>query len=122
MNGQKRILIIDDNITYADVLSRNFESQGYKTSTVHKGLEGLYCARIENPDLIILDLSLPDIDGHKICKLIKHDPELKQIPIMVITGNDVQKDAEKAFLEGADAFLEKPTSLDKILVTIKKLI
>lgn len=122
MNGQKRILIIDDNVSYADVLSRNFESHGYQTSTAHNGLDGLYTARIENPDLVILDLSLPDMDGHRICKLMKRDPRLKQIPIVVITGNDVHKDAEKAFLEGADAFLEKPTSLDKILVKIKKLI
>lgn len=122
MTQKKKILIVDDNLSYLDILSINLRNAGFDIVGISDGLEAVYKAKQEKPDLIILDIMLPHMDGHKVCRLIKHDKQLQNIPIIIITSRDTQEDSEKAKEDGADGFLTKPTTIDTILAEIRKYI
>ena len=120
MADKKKILIVDDNTSYLDILSINLKSAGFDVVGISDGLEAVFKAKQEKPDLIILDLMLPHMDGHKVCRFIKHDRQLQNIPIVIITSRDTQEDSDKAKEGGADGFLTKPTTIDTILSEINK--
>ena len=119
---KKRIMLVDDNPSYAEILSLNLESAGYEAIVAGDGLEALNSARNEHPDLILLDLMLPHLDGHRVCKLLKMDKKLKTIPVVIITSRDMDEDRVKAFKSGADGFISKPAEVNHILETIARLI
>lgn len=114
----KHILIVDDNPSVCYMLKRLLESQGYRAHVVHKGLEAIQVIRQGNIDLILLDLMLPEMDGHKICRLIKFDPKTRHIPIIILTSRDTTEDKKLAKQCGADAFIAKSTRTTQILTLI----
>ena len=116
----KKILIIDDNPAVLNTLELLLRDNRYASITATDGLDGLYKARQEQPDLILLDLMLPGMDGLKVCRMIKFDPQLKKIPVLVLTSRMMEEDREAAFQCGADGFLMKATSTDVILKEIAK--
>ncbi len=116
----KKILIIDDNPAVLNTLELLLKDNRYASITATDGLDGLYKARQEQPDLILLDLMLPGMDGLKVCRMIKFDPQLKKIPVLVLTSRMMEEDREAAFQCGADGFLMKATSTDVILKEIAK--
>jgi two-component system alkaline phosphatase synthesis response regulator PhoP len=118
----KKILVIDDNPAVCNTLELLLKDNHYTSVTAADGLDGLYKARQENPDLILLDLMLPGMDGLKVCRMIKFDPLLKKIPVVILTSRMLEEDREAAFQCGADGYLIKATSTDVILKEIKKLI
>ena len=118
----KRILIIEDNVDYLKMLKMRLEFNGYKTISVSDGLEGLNVARKEQPDLILLDLMLPGMGGHKVCRMLKFDGSVKHIPIVMLTSRDLEKDRELAKQGGADAFIVKTTKAEVILDVIDRLL
>jgi len=125
MNPQaavRKILIIDDNPAVCNTLELLLKDAGYASATAGDGLDGLYKARQEKPDLILLDLMLPGMDGLKVCRMIKFDPHLKEIPVVVLTSRMMEEDRQAAFECGADGYLMKATSTDVILGEIKKLL
>ncbi len=133
---QERILIIEDDETFQNMLTLSLELNGYKVITAQDGLEGLRIARKENPDLIILDLMLPEITdsdgaqliqfdrnmGHKVCRMIKFDRRLAHIPVLILTGSDSYEDIELAKKFGADVYVVKTTEHEILLDAIKKLL
>jgi CheY-like chemotaxis protein len=118
----KRILIIENNAVFRRALKMRLEDNGYETLDAESGLEGLNAVRRENPDLVITDIMLPGLDGHKVCRMIKFDRKLSRIPVIVLTSRDLDQDAEIAKQCGADAFVLKTTRPPILLEVIHRLL
>ena len=118
----KRILLIEDSTIFRKILKERLESNGYRTIEAMDGLEGFSLARKEKPDLIILDLFLPKADGHRICRFIKFDRNLCRIPVIMMTSRDLEKDADLAKCNRADAFIVKTIRVEIVLDVIKQLL
>jgi len=118
----KRILIIDDDPSYLRMMQSKLEKAGFLILTAHDGLVGLSLARKEKPDLILLDLILPGMDGHKVCRLIKFDQQIQHIPVLMVTSRDLDEDADLAKKCGAAGFVVKTTRFEVTLDVIKCLL
>ena len=119
---KKIILIIDDEVDLVEMLSLRLQASGYDVITANDGQEGLDKARNEKPDLIILDLMLPKIDGYKVCRMLKFDEKFKQIPIILFTARAQEADVRLGEEVGADAYVTKPFEPAILLTKIKELI
>jgi len=120
--NNKRILMIDDEQYILLPLKYRLESSGYNISTATTGVEGLEKARKELPDLIVLDLMLPGLDGYQICGMLKHDRLYMKIPILILTARAQPKDYELGMKVGADAYITKPFDLQELLLKIESLL
>lgn len=118
----KKILVIESNDAFRKMLKKRLEFSGFVVCTAPDGLQGLTAVRRENPDLIILDILLPGLDGHKICRMIKFDRKLRHIPVVVLTSRDLEEVAELAKQVKADAFCVKTTKAAVLVEIIQKLI
>ena len=119
---KKRILIVDDEEDILNVLRFRLEANNYEVLSASDGQEGLNKARSMKPDLIILDLMLPKLDGYKVCRMLKFDEKYKKTPIIMFTAR-VQKSDEKTGYEvGADAYITKPFEPQILLKKIKELL
>jgi DNA-binding response OmpR family regulator len=118
----KKILIVEDNAAAIKYYSSHLKKAGYSVLAANAGFEGLNMARRERPDLILLDILLPDLDGHKICRILKFDKDCSNIPIAMLTSRDTEEDAEQAKKCGADAFLIKTTHIEIVMDVVKRLI
>jgi two-component system, OmpR family, alkaline phosphatase synthesis response regulator PhoP len=116
----KKILIIDDNAAVRSTLDALLRESGYSTITAENGLDGLYKAKQENPDLVLLDVMLPGMDGYRVCRIIKMSSNLKNIPVVMLTSRMSDEDKAKGFESGADGYLVKATRVEIILDEIKK--
>jgi len=119
---RKRILVVDDENDILVVLKFRLEANNYEVLTASDGQEGLNKARTEKPDLIILDLMLPKLDGYKVCRMLKFDEIYKSIPIIIFTAKVQQKDEELGKEMGADAYVTKPFEAEILLGKIKELL
>lgn len=117
-----KILIIDDEVDLVETIRFPLELEGYQVLVAYNGEEGLHLARKEKPDLIILDLMLPKIDGYKICRFLKFDEKYKHIPIIMLTARSQEKDRLLGKETGADEYITKPFDLDNLLKKINKYI
>jgi DNA-binding response OmpR family regulator len=118
----KKVLIVEDEDLIVRVLSIRLEGLGYKVFSAVDGEEGLKAARREKPDLVILDIGLPGIDGTTLCELIKSSPETKDVKVIMLTGKKLVGDMEKSFEAGADAYVNKPYEWARLQAHIEKLI
>lgn len=117
----KRILVVDDDKVIVKRIKEILESESYEVLDAMDGLEGLNLARKEKPDLIVLDLLLPKLNGHQICRMLKFDSRFKHIPIIMFTSNVSAKDKDLGRQAGADAYLFKKYSPDHLLKIVKSL-
>ena len=118
----KKILAVDDSPTILAIIQDMLESAGYEVLSAVDGQEALDKARKEKPDLIILDIMLPKLDGYKVCSMLKLDPNYKNILIIFLTALS-QESAEKMCSEAtADAYITKPFEPEILLSTIKELL
>ncbi len=120
--SKKRILVIDDEPDMLYALKMQFEASHYEVLTAQDGQEGLNLARKEMPDLIILDLMLPKLDGYKVCRMLKFDKKYNAIPIMMFTARAQQSDEQLGYEVGADAYMAKPFEPSKLMEKIKGLL
>lgn len=118
----KKILIVEDEIMIVKVLALRLEGLGYKIVSAYDGEEGLEMAKKEKPDLMILDVGLPKIDGNTLCELIKSDPSTKHIRVIVLTGKHLVGDMEKSFSAGADVYVNKPYEWSRLMAHIHGLL
>ena len=120
----KRILLVDDEKDMVYAVKLQLEANNYEVITASDGQEGLEKARREKPDLIILDLMLPKIDGYKICRMLKFDEKYKKIAIILFTARSQKNDEKVGFEVGADAYITKPFDpkvlLEKIKILLKE--
>ncbi|MDM8515304.1 response regulator [Desulfobacterales bacterium HSG16] len=121
MNSQFKadILIIDDTLANLRLLSEMLKEQGYKTRCAPSGSMGLKAASVALPDLVLLDIMMPDMDGHEVCEKLKNNETTRDIPIIFISALNDTKDKVKAFSSGAVDYITKPFQPDEILVRIE---
>lgn len=122
MTQAKKILLAEDEHDIASVLSVRLEISGFDVVLAADGEEALEMARKEKPDLLILDLMLPKIDGFEVCRMLKFDTPSKNLPIIVLSALHQNRDREKAARSGADAFFTKPFDLALLLAKIRELL
>lgn len=121
-NPKKKILIVDDEPDIVTMVQMRLEAGGYEVISACDGNSGYSKARSENPDLIILDVMLPGMDGYKICRLLKFDQKYKRIPIIMLTAKGGKEDQELSRQVGADLFLNKPPELKELLAKVNELL
>ncbi len=122
MSEKKKILIIDDEPDILELLVLRLEANGYEVTSATDGQKGLDKARNENPDLIILDLMLPSIDGYKVCRMLKFDERFKKIPIVLFTARTQEADMKLGQEVGADAYITKPFEPNILLSKVAELL
>lgn len=120
--GRKKILVVEDHKQLAEGLEARLNLEGYDVVRAADGREGVDFARSQKPDLVILDLMLPKIDGFEACKMLKAEEKTKKIPILVLTALQTLGDTDDAFASGADDFISKPFNSDRLLEKIRKLL
>lgn len=107
MNRQK-ILIVEDEINIVELIKINLENSGYDVSAAHTGMQGISKIHSDSPDLILLDLTLPDIDGLQICNMIRLNKNTENIPIIMLTARSEESDKVEGLTMGADDYITKP--------------
>ncbi|MDD5408906.1 MAG: response regulator [Candidatus Omnitrophica bacterium] len=117
-----KLLIIDDEPGLVEMLTMRLEANDYQVISASDGREGLDRARNENPDLIILDLMLPEIDGYKVCRMLKTDERYKQIPVIFFTARVQASDIKSGEEAGAQAYISKPFEPDILLAKVAQLL
>lgn len=118
----KKILVTEDSPTILEVIRQFLESNGYSVIVAIDGQEALDKAKKEAPDLIILDLMLPKIDGYKVCRMLKFDQKYRYIPIIMFTARSQESDRILGKEVGADDYILKPFQPEELLEKIKKVI
>lgn len=117
--ASEKILIIDDELHIVELIKYNLEMNGYKVYYALNGNEGMNIAYEKKPDLILLDIMLPEIDGFEVCKKIKRDDELANIPIIMLTAKGEEFDKILGLELGADDYITKPFSVRELVARIK---
>jgi len=118
----KRILIIEDDLDITRALELRLKAAGFDVLTAADGEEGWKQVKNSKPDLLILDLMLPRIDGYNLCILVRKYFSTRNIPIIMLTAKDMITDVQKGLDLGANAYLTKPYNWDRLLFNIKKLL
>lgn len=116
----KRVLIVEDNELNMKLFHDLLEAHGYDTLQTKDGLEALQLARQYRPDLILMDIQLPEVSGLEVTKWIKEDENLKAIPIIAVTAFAMKGDEEKIREGGCEAYIAKPISIAHFLETVKR--
>ncbi len=117
-----KVLLVEDNEMNRDMLSRRLERKGYEVVIAVDGQEGVDKARSESPSIILMDMSLPVIDGWEATRQIKADPALQQIPVIALTAHAMAGDREKALDAGCDDYDTKPIELPRLLEKMSALL
>lgn len=117
-----KILLVEDNEMNRDMLSRRLVKRGYEVVIAVDGEEGVARARSESPDLILMDMSLPVVDGWEATRRIKADPATREIPVIALTAHAMAGDEEKARRAGCDDFDTKPVELTRLLSKLEALV
>ena len=117
---EKTVLIVEDNELNMKLFHDLLDAHGYRTLQTREGMEALEIARSERPDLILMDIQLPEISGLEITKWIKEDDNLRHIPVIAVTAFAMKGDEEKIRDGGCEAYIAKPISVSLFLETVKK--
>lgn len=116
----KTILIIEDYINIVEILTMRLEAMGYSVICAYDGQHGLSKARHEKPDLVILDVLLPKLDGYKVCRLLKFDSRYKHIPIIMLTSRETKRHEQIGLETGANEYVYKSDRQGTLLKLVIK--
>jgi len=116
----KKVLIVEDNELNMKLFHDLLDSQGYETLQTREGLQAMALARAHSPDLILMDIQLPEISGLEVTKWLKDDEELAHIPIIAVTAFAMKGDEERIRQGGCEAYISKPISVMHFLETVRK--
>ena len=116
----KTILVVEDQEDNRQILRDLLASAGFQMIEAHDGEQALIMARSQRPDLILMDIQLPLIDGYEATRSLKRDPELRRIPVIAVTSYALSGDEERAREAGCDAYVAKPFSTRNLLATIER--
>lgn len=117
---KKKILIVEDNDLNLKLFRDLLNANGYETVETKEGYEAINLTRSLKPDLILMDIQLPEISGLEVTKRIKADPEISSIPIIAVTAFAMKDDEEKIMRAGCQAYISKPISIAEFLSALKK--
>lgn len=118
----KKILLVEDEMDLVEIMKIRLESSGYDVITAYDGQEALDKARSESPDLIILDIMLPKIDGYKVCRMLKFDFKYKHVPVIMFSARAQDSDKKLGEEVGADVYITKPFEPKMLLGEIEELL
>jgi two-component system cell cycle response regulator DivK len=121
-NMKKTVLIVEDNELNMKLFNDLLEAHGYETVQTKSGVEAVGLARSHRPDLILMDIQLPEVSGLQVTQWLKDDPALSHIPVVAITAFAMKGDEEKIRQGGCEAYLSKPISVVKFLETVRNYI
>jgi len=116
----KTVLIVEDNELNIKLFNDLLEAHGYATLQTKDGIEAMKMARLHRPDLILMDIQLPEVSGLEVTKWLKEDPELRAIPVVAVTAFAMKGDEDKIRQGGCEAYIAKPISVAKFLETIQR--
>ncbi len=114
------ILIVDDSPTEASFIKKILEGQGYKTSKAENGEQGIQKAKEIRPNLVIMDVVMPGLNGFQATRKITKNPETSSIPVIIVSSKNLESDRAWGLKQGAKEFLVKPVSKEKLLEAVKK--
>jgi CheY-like chemotaxis protein len=117
-----RLLLVEDNEETRDGLSRYLRRKGYEVLTAPDGRQGLEAARAAPPDLVLMDMSLPVLDGWEATRQLKADPQTRHVPVIALTAHAMAEDREKALAVGCDEYETKPVEFARLLGKIQGLL
>ncbi|MBL8099021.1 MAG: response regulator [Anaerolineales bacterium] len=109
-----KILMVDDDKLVTDLLEKLLKADGYQTVTVNDSSQAIEVAKTENPDLVLLDLMMPQPDGFRVCRMLREVPQFKKLPIIIVTALDDSDSRAVAFGAGANDYLTKPFHPDEL--------
>ena len=116
----KKVLIVEDNELNMKLFHDLLDSQGYETLQTREGLQAMALARLHRPDLILMDIQLPEISGLEVTKWLKDDEELRDIPVIAVTAFAMKGDEERIRQGGCEAYISKPISIGTFLETVRR--
>ncbi|MBB6309050.1 response regulator [Xanthobacter tagetidis] len=116
----KTVMIVEDNELNMKLFHDLLEAHGYRTVETRSGVEAVELARAHRPDLIIMDIQLPEISGLDVTRKLKADPELRAIPVVAVTAFAMKGDEERIRAGGCEAYLSKPISVMQFLSTVRQ--
>jgi len=114
-----KILVVDDEPEITDIIATFLVDAGYQVVTENSGVSGVEKAKSFKPDLLILDIMMPFMDGYEVCEEIKRDRHTDKIPVIFLTGKDPRQDEGRAFRSGGDLYVKKPFSCERLLEIVK---
>jgi DNA-binding response OmpR family regulator len=116
------ILVIEDDEIVARTIERSLRGQEFRVTVANSGVEGLKVTRRQLPDLVIMDIIMPGMDGYSVCREMRADPLLSAIPILFLTAKAKDEDRIQGFLAGADDYLTKPFNIDELILRIRAIL
>ena len=119
---KRRILIVDDEPSIVKILRKQLEVAGFDVAVAMDGADGLARIRETRPELVVLDVMLPKMNGHQVCAAVKQDPELRTTPVLMLTAKAQRQDQQEALSCGAEAYLTKPFQLEELLEKVRGLL
>lgn len=119
---RKKILIVDDDRETVQLLSLALRPKGYKIAIAFDGVEGLEQVEKAKPDLILLDINMPRIDGSQVQKILRSNPRTAEIPVILMTVKEMVKDVEEGMERGARAYFAKPFDIERLLKKVDELL
>ncbi len=117
-----KVLLVEDNELNRDMLSRRLNRRGYDVVFAVDGAQGIEMARSEKPDIILMDMSLPVMDGWEATRHVKSDDAMRNVPVIALTAHTMSGDREKALAAGCDDYDTKPVELDRLIGKIERLL
>jgi CheY-like chemotaxis protein len=117
-----KLLIVEDDEPSRDMLSRRLERRGYSVVTASDGEQGYSLARTESPDVVLMDISLPGMDGWQVIKLMRAEPSTREIPLILLTAHGLINDRDKAVEFGCAAYYTKPVNVNHLDETIGRVL
>lgn len=118
--SKKKVLVIDDDLVVEKLVTTLLQSRSYNVITASDGVKGLEKAKNECPDLILLDIVMPIMDGYEVCDELKKDKDTKEIPIIMLTSEESREAIKSAYQAGANDYIVKPIILTMLLTKIDK--
>ena len=116
-----KILIVDDDVTITELMKALMAMEGHQPTVVNDSTKAVDVADSIHPDLITLDLMMPELTGYELCKILHDDPRFESTPIMIVSASDDPQSRERAMVAGAREYLTKPFGVDDLLQKIKEL-
>ncbi len=119
---RKRILVVDDEIYIVHILEFSLTMEGYTVLTASDGQEALKTIEAERPDLVVLDIMMPSLDGYQVCRKLRQDDQFQNLPVILLSAKGRPVDREAGLEAGADDYITKPFSPRKLLEKIRELL
>ena len=116
---KQKVLVIDDEPEITEIISAFLSNAGYEVKVENSSVEGMNVVKSFMPDVILLDIMMPVMDGYEVCSKLKKETTLAQIPVLFLTGKDAKDDAGMSFQSGGDLFIKKPFSCERLLNMVK---